>query len=81
MEEEFTSSDLVRGCLHLALGINIPYSGQWDPDTVPVEEYYASAFVLMELVSREVKSQIAGVTVVTDVSGFGFRHIRYSGNT
>jgi len=53
--------------------------GQWDPDTVPVEEYYASAFVLMELVSREVKSQIAGVTVVNDVSGFGFRHIRVIG--
>ena len=50
--------------------------GQWDPDTVPVEEFYASAFVLMELVAREVKTQIAGVTVVNDVSGFGFKHIK-----
>ena len=50
--------------------------GQWDPDTVPVEEFYASAYVLMELVAREVKTQIAGVTVVNDVSGFGFKHIR-----
>merc|ERR1712154_389032 len=38
--------------------------GQWDPDTVPVEEYYASAYVLLEMVAREVKTQIAGVTVV-----------------
>jgi hypothetical protein len=50
--------------------------GQWDPDTVPVEEFYASAYVLMELVAREVKTQIAGITVVNDVSGFGFKHIR-----
>ena len=50
--------------------------GQWDPDTVPVEAYYASAYVLMELVATEVKTQIAGVTVVNDVSGFGFKHIR-----
>jgi len=53
--------------------------GQWDPDTVPVEEFYASAYVLMELVAREVKTQIAGVTVVNDVSGFGFKHIRVIG--
>ena len=43
---------------------------------MPVEEFYASAFVLLELVAREVKTQIAGVTVVNDVSGFGFKHIR-----
>ena len=50
--------------------------GQWDPDTVPVEEFYASAYVLMELLAREVKTQIAGVTVVNDVSGFRFKHFR-----
>ena len=50
--------------------------GQWDPETVPVEDFYASAYVLMELVAREVKTQIAGVTVVNDVSGFGFKHMR-----
>ena len=31
------------------------------------------------MVAREVKTQIAGVTVVNDVSGFGFRHLRYLG--
>jgi hypothetical protein len=43
---------------------------------VPVEEFYASAYVLLELVAREVKTQIAGMTVISDVSGFGFKHIR-----
>lgn len=51
--------------------------GGWDPDTVPVEEYYASAYVLLELVAREVRTQIAGITVVNDVSGFGFKHLRW----
>jgi len=53
--------------------------GQWDPNTVPVEEFYASAYCLLELVAREVKTQIAGITVVSDVSGFGFKHIRNLG--
>jgi len=53
--------------------------GQWDPETVPVEEYYASAYVLLELVAREVKTQVAGITVVNDVSGFGFKHMRVLG--
>jgi len=53
--------------------------GQWDPDTVSVEEFYASAYVLLQLVAREVKTQIAGLTVVNDVSGFGFKHIRVIG--
>jgi len=53
--------------------------GQWDPDTVPVEEYFASAYVLLELVTREVKTQIAGITVIADVSGFAFKHIRTMG--
>ena len=57
-------------------GICHVFPGQWDPATVPVEEFYASAYVLLELVAREVKTQIAGVTVVNDVSGFGFKHMR-----
>ena len=61
---------------HQVFNLNFRYPGQWDPDTVPVEEFYASAYVLLELVAREVKTQIAGVTVVSDVSGFGFKHLR-----
>ena len=28
----------------------------WDPKTVPINQFYASAFVLFELLSREVNS-------------------------
>jgi len=53
--------------------------GKWDPDTLPVEEFYASAYVLLELVAREVKTQIAGVTVIADIKGFSLKHIRNLG--
>lgn len=53
--------------------------GHWDPDTVPVDEFYASAYVLFELIAREEKTQVAGVTCVADVSGLGFKHIRSLG--
>ena len=44
-----------------------------------LDDFYASAYCLFEMVAREVKTQIAGVTVVNDVSGFGFRHLRCLG--
>ena len=56
-----------------------PPTGRWDPDTIPVEQFYASAYVLLELMSREVKTQIAGITIVGDISGFSFKHIRNLG--
>jgi len=53
--------------------------GRWNPDKVLLDDFYASAYCLLEMVAREVKTQIAGVTVVNDVSGFGFRHLRCLG--
>ena len=44
-----------------------------------MEQFYASAYVLLELMSREVKTQIAGITIVGDISGFSFKHIRNLG--
>merc|ERR1719431_512764 len=44
--------------------------GRWDPDTVPLEDFFASSYVLLELVAREVRTQIAGITIVNDLSGF-----------
>ena len=55
------------------------FPGRWDPELVPVEEFYASAYVLLELVAREVRTQVAGVTVIADISGFSFKHIRNLG--
>ena len=59
--------------------LRVLYSGHWDPDKVSLEDFYASAYVFLEMVAREVKTQIAGITVINDVSGFGFRHLRCLG--
>ena len=56
------------------------HPGKWDPDTIPVEHFFASVFVLLEMITREVKTQIAGLTVVIDVQGFSLKHIRFSLN-
>ena len=53
--------------------------GQWDPDKVMLEDFYASAYIFFEMIAREVKTQIAGVTVINDVTGFGFKHLRHCG--
>jgi len=53
--------------------------GKWDPDKVHLDDFYASAYIFLEMIAREVKTQIAGVTVINDVSGFGFRHLRCLG--
>ena len=33
-----------------------PNAGKWDPDRVKLEDFYASAYVLLELAAREVKT-------------------------
>ena len=34
-----------------------PNPGKWDPDRVKLEDFYASAYVLLELAAREVKTK------------------------
>ena len=50
--------------------------GQWDPATITTCHLFTAAFTLFELIALEEKTQIAGVTVVADISGFGFRHLK-----
>ena len=54
-------------------------SGQWEPDKVLLDDFYASAYIFLEMIAREVKTQIAGVTVVNDAGGLGWRHLRWLG--
>ena len=54
-------------------------SGKWDPDRVKLEDFYASAYVLLELAAREVRTQVAGLTVINDVTDLGWRHLRCLG--
>ena len=65
----------------------------WDPDTVPTTHWFASCFVLLELLTREPRTQVqtvfttvvvyeydqvAGITIVLDLAGFSFKHIRWA---
>jgi len=53
--------------------------GEWCPQDITTRELFTAAFTLFELVAQEEKTQIAGVTVVADLGGFGFKHLRYLG--
>jgi len=53
--------------------------GRWDPSAISVEEWFASTFVLLEVLTKEVKTQIAGITIILDCSGFGLTHIKSLG--
>lgn len=53
--------------------------GKWDPDLIPVEEWFASTFVMLEVLTKETKTQIAGLTMLLDCEGFSFKHIRNLG--
>merc|ERR1712227_557364 len=53
--------------------------GQWDPNCTTSQQLFTAAFTLFELIEMEEKTQIAGVTVVADISGFGFKHLKHLG--
>lgn len=48
-------------------------SGVWDPDNVTFEQGFATGYKILEMVSLEPKTQVAGITVVFDGRGFGFK--------
>ena len=45
-------------------------------DKVSMQTMFACGYALLEMVSVEEKTQIAGVTCVCDASNFGFKHMR-----
>jgi len=53
--------------------------GQWNPSTLPLKDLYSLTFNLLLLASLETKTQLAGVIIVVDLTGFGFKHIRSLG--
>lgn len=53
--------------------------GKWDPDKVNFCDVFCGGYMLCEMVSREEKTQIAGVTCVADGSNFGFKQFRNTG--
>jgi hypothetical protein len=49
--------------------------GSWNPDVVTFADMFASVFHISEMVSEEAKTQIAGVTMVSDATGYGFKQM------
>ena len=59
------------------LGTDLQFRlGEWDPAVSSSQELFTGAFTLFELLALEEKTQIAGITIVLDVSGFGFQHLK-----
>jgi len=53
--------------------------GRWDPAVLSPTEVLGTAFSLLQLLSREERTQIAGVNLVLNAQGFSFKHLRYLG--
>ena len=50
--------------------------GQWVPSTVTSLQLFTAAFTLFELIALEERTQVAGITLVADIAGFGFKHLK-----
>ena len=49
--------------------------GNWDPNEVPIGTAISAAYSMIELLSLEPKTQIAGVTCVSDAGGYSYKHM------
>lgn len=47
--------------------------GLWNPDVLQFSEIFSSGYMLAEMAAQEEKTQIAGMTVICDCAGFGFK--------
>ena len=50
--------------------------GNWNPDVLTFQDYYCSGYMFMEMISREEKTQMVGVTIIVDGANFGFKQAR-----
>jgi len=53
--------------------------GTWDPAVISPNEFLATALSLLEMLSREEKTQISGLNLILNAEGFSFKHLRYFG--
>merc|ERR1712218_376201 len=53
--------------------------GQWVPSNVTSLQLFTAAFTLFELIALEERTQVAGITLVADIAGFGFKHLKNLG--
>ena len=48
--------------------------GNWEPSKISFGMLYSVAYSMMELMSLEPKTQVAGVTMIMDANGYGYKH-------
>jgi hypothetical protein len=49
--------------------------GSWNPDTVSFADMFSGGFLISEMLSEEAKTQIAGITMICDATGYGFKQM------
>ena len=52
-------------------------AGIWDPSAVSPSDISAANYLLLEMIVREPKTQIAGLIMIVDMSGFGFGQVMH----
>eukprot|EP00092_Neocalanus_flemingeri_P013354 GFUD01014398.1.p1 GENE.GFUD01014398.1~~GFUD01014398.1.p1 ORF type:complete len:296 (-),score=64.73 GFUD01014398.1:523-1410(-) len=53
--------------------------GRWNPSDFSVQHLYTATFSLLQMISLEAVTQVAGVVFVADLQGFGFKHLKALG--
>jgi len=53
--------------------------GKWNPSDFPVHDLYTATFTLLQMISYEATTQVAGTMIVFDINGFGFKHLKALG--
>ena len=50
--------------------------GRWNPSEFSAHDLYTATFSLLQMVSYESITQVAGTVFVFDIKDFGFKHLR-----
>jgi len=77
-EKKLVSCNPVRDNLGRRI-VNLHRMGNWDPSVIPTSDFLACAYTVLDMVSKEPKTQIAGIVFVLNAEGFSFKHLRNFG--
>jgi len=53
--------------------------GKWNPDDFSVQHLYSATFGILQMISLESVTQVAGTVFVVDLQGFSFKHLKSLG--
>eukprot|EP00092_Neocalanus_flemingeri_P046969 GFUD01053049.1.p1 GENE.GFUD01053049.1~~GFUD01053049.1.p1 ORF type:complete len:294 (-),score=61.70 GFUD01053049.1:141-1022(-) len=53
--------------------------GKWNPSDFDAKHLYSATFSLLQMISLEAVTQVAGTVFVADMNGFGFKHLKALG--